>query len=227
MANKSVLICVAHRDDETIGCGGTIYKHHLLGDKVYCVSMTDGVSARTNDNSKENKLNSLKRIKNSKNASKILNFSWIDHDETFHDNQLDKSPLLKIIKLIEKVKNKIKPDIVYTHSNIDLNIDHQIVSRATLTAFRPLKKEKCSKILLFEIPSSTDYSLHPFKPNFFNDITKHWNKKKRALEAYKEEIINHKSSRSLTGMKNLALYRGNSSGLNMCEAFLIVREINK
>ena len=45
---KNVLICVAHRDDETIGCGGTIYKHFLQGDNVFCLSMTDGVSARSN-----------------------------------------------------------------------------------------------------------------------------------------------------------------------------------
>ena len=223
---KKILICVAHRDDETIGCGGTIYKHHVKGDKVYCISMTDGVSARSNIN-KIDKSDIKKRVKNSENASKILKFNWIDHEESFHDNQLDRSPLLKIIQLIEKVKKKVKPDIVYTHSNTDLNIDHQIVSKATLTAFRPLKNEKCKKIYLFEIPSSTDYSLESFKPNVFVDIKKYWSKKYKALRAYKKEIVNHKSSRSLTGMRNLALHRGDISGLKMCEAFLLAREIDK
>ena len=46
MNKKNVLICIAHRDDETIGCGGTISKHVANGDKVYCLSMTDGVSSR-------------------------------------------------------------------------------------------------------------------------------------------------------------------------------------
>ena len=144
MANKKVLVCVAHRDDETIGCGATIYNHYLKGDNVYCLSMTDGVSARSNIkkiNEKDIKL----RVKNSIQASKILKFKWISHDEIFEDNQLDKSPLIKIIQLIERAKLKVQPDIVYTHSNIDLNIDHQIVNKATLTAFRPMKKEKCKK----------------------------------------------------------------------------------
>ena len=35
MRNKKILVCVAHRDDETIGCGATIYNHHLKGDKVF------------------------------------------------------------------------------------------------------------------------------------------------------------------------------------------------
>ena len=46
MSKKKVLIIVAHQDDETIGCGGAIYQHHLNGDQVFCLSFTDGVSAR-------------------------------------------------------------------------------------------------------------------------------------------------------------------------------------
>jgi|TARA_B100001964_G_C14188640_1_gene579915 LmbE family N-acetylglucosaminyl deacetylase len=201
---KIVLICVAHRDDETIGCGGTIVKHYQNGDKIYCLSFTDGVSARNNIKDK----NVIKRKKNSINASKILKFKWIDHNENFDDNQLDKYPLIKLIKLIEKVKSKINPDIVYTHFIQDLNIDHQIVSRATLTAFRPLKNEKCKKIIFFEVPSSTDYSNYVFKPNYFVDITQNWAKKKSALKCYKKEILKQKSSRDLDSLFNLAKIRG-------------------
>ena len=44
---ENVLICVAHRDDETLGCGGIIQRHFLNKDNVYCCSMTDGVSSRS------------------------------------------------------------------------------------------------------------------------------------------------------------------------------------
>ena len=33
--NDIVLVIVAHRDDETIGMGGTIAKHSNKGDKVF------------------------------------------------------------------------------------------------------------------------------------------------------------------------------------------------
>lgn len=46
-ANRhTVLVVVAHTDDEALGLGGTIAKHVENGDIVYGVSMTDGVGAR-------------------------------------------------------------------------------------------------------------------------------------------------------------------------------------
>ena len=62
--NKKILVCVAHRDDETIGCGATIYNHFLKGDKVYCLSFTDGISSRSNEKKIRN-TDIRKRQKNS------------------------------------------------------------------------------------------------------------------------------------------------------------------
>ena len=55
------------------------------------------------------------------------------------------------------MKADFKPELVYTHSATDLNIDHKIVLQATLTAFRPLNDESCKEIRTFEVPSATDY----------------------------------------------------------------------
>ena len=110
---------------------------------------------------------------------------------------------------------------------LKMKFDHQIVNRATLTAFRPLKNEKCKKILFFEIPSSTDYSLKIFKPNYFENIKRSWKFKKKALNAYGSEILNQKTSRSLNGIQNLAYFRGNMVGIEIAEAFHIAREIKE
>ena len=56
---------------------------------------------------------------------------------SFQDNQLDKVPLLKIIQKIEDQIRKIKPDLIFTHFENDLNLDHQIINRAVITATRP------------------------------------------------------------------------------------------
>ena len=112
--------------------------------------MTDGESARF-ENFKDAKL--LKKRTAAHNASKKLGFKWLNElCEDFPDNSLDTVRLLDIIKVIEKAK--IDPHIVYTHDYNDLNIDHKIISDATMTAFRPHYKENCENILAMEIPSA-------------------------------------------------------------------------
>jgi LmbE family N-acetylglucosaminyl deacetylase len=222
---KSALIVVAHRDDEILGCGGTIAK--LIEDKykVYAISMTNGVSSRERSSKKEIK----QRYKNSLKAAKVIGFNWLNKiSGDFADNAMDSEPLLNIVKVIEKAKKITNPEIVITHYPEDLNIDHQIVSSATLTAFRPKTNQTCKKIISFEVPSSTDFAIYKknfFKPNYFVDIQKFWNKKKLGLDAYKDEMLKYPNSRSVKGLKNLAHYRGNQVGLNMAEAFQILRII--
>ena len=142
---------------------------------------------------------------------------------------MDSYPLLDIIKKIELAKFKINPDIVYTHSGADLNIDHHRVSEAVLVAFRPQPDEKCREIRLFEVVSATDYGHEnitgKFVPNLYIDISFTWEKKEEALTCYNEEMRKYPHSRSIEGIKNLARYRGNQVGLNLCEAFQVIRKI--
>jgi len=226
MKSKNILIIVAHTDDETIGCGGTICKHIEDGDKVFAMSFTDGISSRSVKSKKLKKA----RYLSAKQASKFMGFKWIKN-LNFPDNQLDKVPILKIIKEIEKIKDKLKPLIVYTHNFSDLNIDHKLIAEATLTAFRPTPNSKLSELRTFEVPSATDYSQiknrKNFVPNLFIDISKYWKKKNNTLKIYKSEIKKKTHSRSFEGIKNLAKLRGNQSGLKIAEAFEIIRKIIK
>tara|TARA_Y100000589_G_C27192135_1_gene645236 strand:+ start:3187 stop:3867 length:681 start_codon:yes stop_codon:yes gene_type:complete len=225
MIKNKVLIVVAHTDDETIGMGGTIKKHINQGDEVFVISMTDGIGARDFFVKED----ILKRVDSSNLASEILGFNWLERFN-FKDNMLDNEPLLEIIKSIEKSKNIIQPNLVYSHSGGDLNIDHRILANAVLTAFRPEPNQSCKEIRLFEISSATDfgneYITGKFIPNLFIDISSTWDDKEKALLAYKDELKVFPHSRSLEGIKNLAQLRGNQVGLKMAEAFQIIRKIN-
>ena len=108
ITKKNILVVVAHTDDETLGLGGTIARHSLMGDKVYGISMTDGLSSRNKVNKKIIKL----REKASENAAKIIGLNWLKA-ANFPDNAIDTIPILKVIKIIEKVKTKIKPSLIY------------------------------------------------------------------------------------------------------------------
>ena len=178
---ETVLIVVAHSDDETISMAGTIKKHVSKGDKVYAVSMTNGVGARSGVSNNA----VLARKKASILASKILGFEWVACFD-FKDNAMDSHALLDVIKSIESIKQKYKPSLVYTHSAVDLNVDHRVVANAVLTAFRPQPLEHCKEIRLFEVASSTDFGVPAingsFKPNLFVEITLEWGAKLEALK---------------------------------------------
>ena len=203
ITKKNILVVVAHTDDETLGLGGTIARHSLMGDKVYGISMTDGLSSRVKVNKKKIKL----REKASENAAKIIGLNWLKA-ANFPDNAIDTIPILKVIKIIEKAKTKIKPSLIYTHSSADLNIDHRIVSEATLVAFRPQTNEIWEEIRTFEVPSATDYGhksvTNNFCPNLYINITETWKMKLNALKEYKMEMRKSPHSRSFDGLENLA-----------------------
>lgn len=226
MKNQNILIIVAHPDDETIGMGGTIAMHSGNGDSVFCVSLTDGLGSRKFASPKQITL----RKKAAESAAKILGFRWVEH-HNFPDNAMDSVPLLSIVKIIENIKKKTKPDVIYTHSCSDLNIDHQIVCKATMTAFRPQTNETFCEIRTIEIPSSTDFGhakvTGTFSPNLFISIDKFWKQKLEALQCYDIEIKEFPHSRSYFGIENLANLRGNQVGLKKAESFQILRKIQR
>ena len=226
--NKKVfLVVAAHPDDEVLGCGGTIRKLVLEGNKVYVLFLSDGVSSRKRPSlSKEIKI----RKRNAIIASKILG-TEIPIFEKLKDNQFDKESLLNITKIIEKHLSKIKPEVLITHSSTDLNVDHKITNKAVVTACRPQNSSPVRMLLFFEILSSTEWNFsnenNYFKPNYFVNIVKTLDKKLAAMRAYKSELRRWPHPRSIDGIKTLSKYRGMSSGLDSAEAFVQAFKIDK
>lgn len=221
-----VLVIVAHPDDETLGMGGTIRRHVLGGHDVYVKCMTDGVGARGAADNKH----LHKRWQAAEAASDILGFKWLK-PEKFADNELDKYTNLQLTKVVESVCADIEPDLVYTHSGTDLNIDHRLIFAAVLTAFRPVSKCTCSEIRCFEVPSATDYSVASawgvYSPNLFINIDDTWKDKITALFQYQSELRESPNSRSMEGITRLAELRGHQVGLRFAESFEVVRKIEK
>ncbi len=226
MKKKNTLIISAHPDDETLGCGGYIIKYSKT-ENIYSLFISDGVSSRNLEDSKLKKEIELRK-KNSINAQKILGIK-----NSFYlnlpDNKLDTVPFLKIVKKIEKKIFEIKPNKILTHSNLDLNIDHRIVSQAVITATRPTKKNYVQKILFYEVLSSSEWNFgkERFVPNYYIDVSKQVEKKFKAFKCYKQEIQKFPHPRSIVGMETLMKYRGMESGLKFAEAYYLARSIIK
>jgi len=228
LRSKKILIIAAHPDDEVLGCGGTIAKYAKDNNKIYCLFLGQGKASRYKGKSSLKKEQAILK-KEAQKASQILGISQIFFED-FPDQQYDTIPLLKIIKSIEKMKKRIKPDIIFTHHQGDLNLDHQITFKAVLTACRPLKNETVKKLYSFEIPSSTEWSVPKrksyFVPNVFVDISDTFNKKIEALKAYKSEIREYPHPRSLKGVEVIARHWGMTVGKELVEAFELVRGID-
>ncbi len=223
--NDKVLVVVAHPDDEVLGCGGTIIKYKKQGKKIFLLTMTDGVSSRD----KSTYIKSKERKEACKKAGKIMGISKIFFNNLY-DNELDLISNLKLTKIIEDVIKKVKPNTILTHFNHDLNIDHKKVSNAVITACRPRINNDVSKILFFEVLSSTEWNINSknknvFLPNWYEDISTTFNKKMKALECYGKELRKFPHSRSKKGIKLLSEFRGMASGCKNAEAFILGRKI--
>ena len=224
---SSVLVVAAHPDDEVLGCGGTIAKLSKEKNTVNVLFISNGEDSRD-----INKTIIKKKIKKRKNAAELAAKILGVTSNTFMDlldNKLDTYPLLKIVKIIEKYIKKFKPDIIYTHFNNDLNIDHQIVNQAVLTACRPQKNSSVKNIFFFEVPSSTEWRVDKnskiFNPNWFEDISLTKNKKIEALKAYRMEMKKWPHPRSEKAIRALYTWRGATVGLDAAEAFMLGRKI--
>ncbi len=224
----SILVVVAHADDEALGCGATLAKHAAQGDEITLLVMTDGISSRFSEHVlPEDDANILERASALQQSCHILGIKHVIQGD-FPDNKMDSVNLLSIVQMIEKHTSKLQPEIIYTHSLDDLNIDHRLTAQAVLTAFRPLPESKVTTILSFEVLSSTEWQFgeQKFNANWFVDVSDTFNQKKLALQCYQDEMRDFPHPRSFVAVEALAKLRGATIGRSYSEAFQLLRHTN-
>ena len=219
-----ILVVAAHPDDEILGCGGTVARLANEGAKVYTLLLGQGIAARHDSLDKKEYQEQIAKLKKcTHDANGVIGAQEVFSFD-FPDNKFDTVALLDIIKTIEKIKYKIKPDVIFTHYEKDLNIDHRITYEAVITATRPLPGEMVREIYSFEVLSSTEWH-YPlaFSPNTFFDISKSMDLKLEALGCYKTEVTDYPHPRSLEGVELNAKTWGMKVGVKFAEAFKCLR----
>ena len=234
-----VLVIVAHPDDEVLGMGGTLRKLSVKNHDIKVVFLATGIAARRSDkfrNETKYEINKtlikkmeeqIKKLRlDAKRALKILGIKNIEFFD-FPDNEMDMVSNLEITKTIENIIKKFKPDVIYTHTKNDINVDHRAIFNATITATRPNTRVNVKKVICFEVPSSSEWNFgDTFSPNIFVDIKRELSYKKKAIQAYKTELKKFPHPRSVNSLDIIAKRWGTVSGFEASEAFELIRELD-
>ncbi|MDZ4288130.1 MAG: PIG-L family deacetylase, partial [Prosthecobacter sp.] len=147
----------------------------------------------------------------------------------FPDQKMDTLPLLDITQAIEREIARVQPDTIFTQHGGDLNMDHVITFRATMTATRPMLGGCVRRVYAYEVASSTEWAFQQFEPRFqpavFFDITATLETKIAAMQVYESEARQFPHPRSPEALSAIARRWGSVVGVQAAEAFQLVREI--
>jgi len=204
---KRILVLAPHIDDGELGCGGTISR--LLRDnaEVYyaAFSAAEGTCASNGmerDILKREVLEAINELKIKKENIRLYGY------------EVRKFPIFRqeILDDLIKLKNEIKPDVIFTPSLNDIHQDHQVVSIEAVRAF------KTKTILGYEMPWN---NLTINTTCFFKLSLTDVEKKMRALQCYKSQST--KDYFHPNFIRSLLMTRGVQIGCEFAEVFEIIR----
>ncbi len=224
----NVLVIAAHPDDEVLGCGGAISRFAAEGVAVSILILANGLTSRSNFDPERDAGQLTVHHERARRAGALLGAKDVNL-AGFPDQKMDTIPLLTITQRIEQEIARVGPEVVFTHHGGDLNMDHVITFRATLTATRPLAGSPVKRVYAYEVGSSTEWSFQQFEPRFqpqvFFDIAAHLETKIAAMAIYESEVRPFPHPRSPGAIRAQAQRWGSTTGTLAAEAFHCVRDI--
>lgn len=209
---RSALVLVAHADDETLGCGGLVAKLVKQGWQVDVVVVSDA-RFTTRGALQDNRADAAAACRVLGVADSRL------HLLGFPDQKFDSVPLADIANAV--VALRLEPDLIVTHVDSDLNLDHRIVSDVAKIVGRP--RGRPIAILGCEVPATSFWNGRPFPANYFVDIGDQLATKIAAFRCYRNELRPAPDPWSPEGIELLARYHGMQCGMPLAEAYLVVR----
>lgn len=226
--SERILVIAAHPDDEVLGCGATIARLSREGHEVYVVILGEGITSRYASREEASPAAVAVLHDCSRRVAALLGVK----DLFLHglpDNRFDTVPLLNVVKIVEDAIARVQPQVVYTHHSGDLNIDHDITSRAVLTATRPVPGCSVKEVLAFEVPSSTEWAFQQYEPVFrptvYVDVHATMDLKIKAMALYEGETREFPHPRSALALRAIAQRWGAVVGVTYAETFELIRGI--
>jgi N-acetylglucosamine malate deacetylase 1 len=201
---KKILIISPHTDDGELGCGGSIAKFIEEGNDVEYVALS------CCEKSIPPQYPSDILSREVKAATKILGIK----QPILFSFDVREFPKFRqeILDALIRLRDKIRPDIVFTPSRSDTHQDHKTTVEETMRAFK-----KCT-ILGYEQPwNNITFDTHAFIP--LREM--HIQKKIDALSCY--ETQKERSYLNPDFIRGLALTRGTQIEETYAEAFEVIK----
>lgn len=224
----TILVIAAHPDDEVLGCGGTIARLSQEGHAVHIAILGEGITSRYAQREEADTALIDALHTKSQQAADLMGAAKLSLF-SLPDNRFDTVPMLEVVKIVEGLIERFSPEVVYTQHGGDLNVDHVVTYRATLTATRPMAGSPVKAVYAYEVASSTEWAFQqfspPFQPNVFVNIGDTLDVKIRAMEMYESEARRFPHPRSPEALTAIARRWGSVVGVPAAEAFELVREV--
>lgn len=206
--SNTILVLSPHTDDGEFGCGGTISALVEKGTNVHYAAFSACEQSVLPHFPKDILVTEVKR------ATKILGIK----DENLHlfSYEVRKFNYFRqeILDDILKLRDEIKPDLIFVPSINDIHQDHATLTNEAIRAF------KFSSILCYEIP----WNNFNFQTTCFYKLDKRFiDKKIMALNEYVSQ--KHRKYANDDFIKSLARTRGVQINTMYAEVFEVIRWI--
>ena len=217
----SVLIVVAHPDDEVLGCGATAALLAARGLTVRACILSGQAAARRERPDLEELHADMQR------AQQILGMGEPVLGD-FPNIKLNTVAHLDLVQFIEAAMLESGADVIFTHHPSDLNDDHVQTSRACQAAARLSQRRSdvppLKALYFMEILSSTEWTFgaggDQFRAEAFCEIGEEMLEKKiDALQCYRGVLRDYPHPRSREVVTALSTLRGSQAGVRYAEAF--------
>ena len=217
---SSVLVVVAHPDDEVLGFGATGAALAAAGVPVRACILSGAAEQRgmrpTDEELRADILTAQELLGFQKPI--VGSFPNISFNTVSH---------IDLVQFIEAAIMETGADTLVTHHPADTNDDHTCTSRACQAAARLFQRRSniasLRSLRFMEVPSSTDWSFAASGSSFIPDTFVYagltLEKKIAALRAYRGVMRDYPHPRSEAALRALAAVRGAQAGLDHAEAF--------
>ena len=224
---KSAVVLAPHADDEAMGCSGLMAKLAEAGSRIHVVYLAVdgfhhyGVDGET---SLQQRLDEIEDVLALFGENTTYEIAYKDQDLI---EKLDTLPRRELVDRFEKVINEHRPELLLLPALPDYDQDHQAVFGAAHAAARPIAaqfgKWLTPQILAYEM-TKLQWASEPL-PRFgaFTDITDVLETKLEAVRRYATMLRPSPHIRSLESVRALATIRGAEIGVEVAEAFAVLR----